>query len=54
MIENIIEESYKRKARKKVKKTENESEKNELFRKIKNGRFRTSLFVTSKYRNGNK
>ena len=54
MIENIIEESYKRKARKKVKKTENESEKNELFRKIKNGRFRTSLFVNSKYRNGNK
>ena len=53
MIENIIEESYKRKARKKVKKTENESEKNELFRKIKYGRFRTSLFVNSKYRNGN-
>lgn len=51
MIDNIIEESYKRKRKQRVKKTEKESEKNDVFHKIKNGRFRSSLFVNNKFRN---
>ena len=53
MIDNIIEESYTKKRRQKVKKTEKESEKNDVFHKLKNGRFKSSLLVNNKFRNAN-
>ena len=53
MIDNIIEESYTKKRRQKVKKAEKESEKNDVFHKLKNGRFKSSLLVNNKFRNAN-
>ena len=53
MIDNIIEESYRKKRDQRVRRKENESEKTNVFHKIKNGRFKSSLLVNNKLRNAN-
>ena len=50
----FFKESYTKKRRQKVKKAEKESEKNDVFHKLKNGRFKSSLLVNNTFRNANR